>query len=86
MRARSRRHKEDLRHAKTELELKQSQLMGASEQLSLFHTAMQHKEATLAQLYDEQTRLRAEMEDMHARWGAEAAAHAAASPWRCCAA
>jgi hypothetical protein len=73
--SRRRRHKDELRRANSALQLKQSQLEGASQQLTQFHAAMEHKDASLSQLQSEHWALRDAMADMELRWSAEKAAH-----------
>ena len=64
-----------MRRANSALQLKQSQLEGASQQLTQFHAALEHKDASLAQLQSEHWALRDAMADMELRWSAEKAAH-----------
>ena len=57
----------------------QSQLEGASQQLTQFHAALEHKDASLQQLQSEHWALRDAMAEMEARWAEERAARAHAS-------
>ena len=52
----------------------QSQLEGASQQLSQFHSALEQKDASLAQLQSEHWAMRDAMLAMEARWAEEKAA------------
>ena len=53
----------------------QSQLEGASQQLTQFHSALEQKDASLAQLQSEHWALRDSMLAMESRWAEEKAAH-----------
>ena len=53
----------------------QSQLEGASQQLTQFHAALEHKDASLAQLQSEHWALRDAMAEMEARLAAEKASY-----------
>lgn len=69
------RHKHELQRANSQLQLKQSQLEGASTQLTQFHSALEQKDASLAQLQSEHWALRDAMAAMESRWAEEKAAH-----------
>ena len=53
----------------------QSQLEGASQQLTMFHSALEQKDASLAQLQSEHWALRDSVLAMESRWAEEKAAH-----------
>lgn len=74
--------REELRRSQSQLESKGAQLSGAAEQLQLFHSALQHKDATLGQLLDERAALQAEVRTLtlHAQQAVTAARHDTAHP------
>lgn len=60
-------HRQIIAEKEEQLSMKQAQLAGASEQLQLFHSALQHKEATLAQLLQERAALQDSVRTLTAR-------------------